>query len=109
MPVTLLPPGTSWTLSDLAVVPVGRCQALHHQRDQDLQTAPTDANRSNLPIPRHMKSNKAAKSTTYPSSWAKAKSALQAIPTITAALTLPLRELFEELRTISPSLLFYLC
>lgn len=65
----------------------------------------TDANRSNLPIPRQMKSNKAAKSTTYPSSWAKAKSALQAIPTIMAALTLPLREFFEELGTISPSLL----
>lgn len=54
--------------------------------------SPTVANRSNLPIPRQMKSNKAAKSTTIPSAWAKAKQALQAIPTITitAALTLPL-------------------
>lgn len=51
-----------------------------------------------------MKSNKAAKSTIYPSWWAKAKSALQAIPTIMAALTPPLREFFKELETISPSL-----
>jgi hypothetical protein len=38
-----------------------------------------------------MKSNKAAKSTTYPSSQAKAKSALQAIPTAMPELLLPLK------------------
>lgn len=63
----------------------------------------TDANRSNLPILKQMKSNKAAKSTTYPSSQAKAKSAFLAIVTIKATLALPLREFLEQLRTISPS------
>lgn len=66
---------------------------------------PTD-----LIIPKQMKSNKAAKSTTYSSLQAKAKSALQAIVTITAVLTLPLREFFEELETLSPSFSkIYLC
>lgn len=40
VPATLLRLRNPWMLSDLAVVPVGSCQALHHQRDQDLQTAP---------------------------------------------------------------------
>lgn len=70
----------------------------------------TDANRSNLPILKQMKSNKAAKSTTYPSSQAKAKSAFLAIVTIKATLALPLREFLEQLRNISPSFSkIYLC
>lgn len=47
------------------------------QRPGSLDSS-TAANRSNRPLPRQMKSNKAAKSTTYPSS--PAESALRAIP-----------------------------
>lgn len=80
----------TWGFWGPPVVPVSGSAPLDRQGSLD---SPTDANRSNLPIPRPVKSNEAAKPTIYPSSTAKAA----CLPGLTTAqFTPPLNEFLQE-------------